>query len=180
MPRLYDGKHISGTEFVNLEIDHETIAKIAELTNESDPQNDCMYWLGNCNNSGYPIWYMKLPEGKANVPVQKLIYRLEYGEYPEGKITKMSCFNRNCVNIEHIEVYKRNEIPSKYSEHRQYKEARKLTDIQVKQIRDEIHNIRPEDKNSLRAIAYDFAQKYNVTMGLIQNIMRGDTYKHVN
>lgn len=67
--------------------------------------NGCWRWLGRHDEDGYPLFTEHPYNGwKWSHRAQRFSYLLHYGFIPEQHETHHKCFNRGCVNPEHLEA----------------------------------------------------------------------------
>jgi len=58
--------------------------------------NGCLLWAGSLNQSGYGVFRTRY--------VHRLAWEMVHGPVPDGlELDHHKCFNRNCVNVEHLE-----------------------------------------------------------------------------
>jgi hypothetical protein len=73
--------------------------KLKKLIANSVPkQNGCLEWKGFLNKGRYGQTKIL---GKTEL-VHRVVWKLVYGEIPEGLCVLHSCDNRPCINIEHL------------------------------------------------------------------------------
>jgi hypothetical protein len=78
--------------------------------------SECWFWLGTVRLSGYGQFTVN---GKAFV-AHRLIFEIEHGEIPPGKILLRTCVHRECVNPSHMKIKsrgmweKREKVESKF------------------------------------------------------------------
>lgn len=66
---------------------------------------DCIEWQQSCQRSGYgQTW-----DGKTVVYAHRVAYEREHGPIPEGMTVHHRCNNRKCVNVEHMELLRRDD-----------------------------------------------------------------------
>lgn len=62
------------------------------------PSDDCWYWTGQVNNSGYAYFKMRQKYYQAS----RISYAIHYGEIPQDKLALHKCDNPICVNPDHL------------------------------------------------------------------------------
>lgn len=75
--------------------------KFVETTNA----NGCQIWKGAVGQNGYGV----ASSGGTNRPAHRLAWTLFRGAIPAGHEIDHTCFNRLCVNVEHLEPVTREE-----------------------------------------------------------------------
>lgn len=68
-------------------------------------QGECLVWTGSNDGNGYGVKTFKGRRWK----IHRLVWSTFKGEIPEGADINHKCWNRACVNIEHLEVVSRAE-----------------------------------------------------------------------
>ena len=69
-----------------------------------EPNSGCFIWIGNLNDSGYPVLSMTIAPGVKRLRrAHRMYYELEKGPIPEGLQLDHLCRIRCCVNPEHLE-----------------------------------------------------------------------------
>lgn len=71
----------------------------------TDPEAGCVLWQGNTDRNGYGMVRVL---GK-NVLTHRQMWIQENGPIPEGMELDHLCRNRNCLNLEHLELVTRAE-----------------------------------------------------------------------
>lgn len=71
----------------------------AKIEANSYEDADCLRWnRGNCNGHPAMRW-----EGKTTL-VRRALWESVNGAIPAGKVIKCTCENKDCVNLEHLEL----------------------------------------------------------------------------
>lgn len=68
-------------------------------------QEDCLIWTGAKSDGGYGL----LSINNRNVRAHRYAWERLFGEIPEGKFIDHKCWNRACVNTEHLRIATRSE-----------------------------------------------------------------------
>jgi hypothetical protein len=63
-------------------------------------QGECTVWTGALNSAGYG----NFRRGSANVLAHRFAWERAYGEIPIGYSLDHKCFNRKCVNVDHLRL----------------------------------------------------------------------------
>lgn len=71
----------------------------AQQHGPQDPVFGCWPWLGSLDKGGYPIVWRSGRPARAH----RVVYELELGAVPEGKVLDHTCRNRACVAPHHLE-----------------------------------------------------------------------------
>lgn len=80
-------------------MNNETLERMAKYI-EVDPDTKCTEWTGGKDQDGYPMfWY----EGKTE-RASRALWKLVYGNIPEGLVIRHKCDNPACLNILHLEL----------------------------------------------------------------------------
>lgn len=66
----------------------------------TDRQGDCIVWTGSVNRAGYGSIRV---EGRL-VKAHRYAWEREHGEIPEGLFVDHICWNRACVNVDHLRL----------------------------------------------------------------------------
>lgn len=69
---------------------------------ELDPVFGCLRYSGRLDRDGYG----RTPDGKL---VHRVVYEAEHGPIADGKEVEHACRRRNCVRLEHLELFTRSE-----------------------------------------------------------------------
>jgi HNH endonuclease len=116
-------------------------------------------------------------DGKKKL-IHRLIYELNYGEIPEGKVVSHSCKNRGCINPAHLflatpEQMRKTQSSNKGLSKNQGEDhgRAKLNDFIVTEIKTLLSN----SNLTTGQIAY----LYNVSYDTIYNIKIGRRWKHL-
>lgn len=68
------------------------------LDARTKPSGDCLVWTGVLNDKGYgSIW-----DGRRTVAAHRYAHELFNGPIPHGTVIDHTCWNRACVNPEHL------------------------------------------------------------------------------
>lgn len=65
------------------------------------PETPCWVWRGYIRDHGYGVWGKNTPGTRE---AHRRSYELLVGPIPEGMEVHHKCFNRSCVNPEHLEL----------------------------------------------------------------------------
>lgn len=73
-----------------------------------DPITNCWEWLGQVSNSGHGRITIRDYAQAINqkVSVETASYIAYIDQVPEGMIVRQTCFNRLCINPEHLTIEK--------------------------------------------------------------------------
>ena len=72
----------------------------------SKPEGDCLVWTGPVDSNGYGALRA---EGDSQVAAHRVAWEMVHGAIPEGVLLDHRCWNRRCVNIEHLRYATRTE-----------------------------------------------------------------------
>lgn len=65
-----------------------------------DPDTSCTDWTGGKDQDSYPMfWYNGRTERAS-----RALWKIVYGEIPEGLIVRHKCDNPTCLNLDHLEL----------------------------------------------------------------------------
>jgi hypothetical protein len=93
----------------------------------------CWLWQGAKNQRGYGLAYY---DGKKNQTVHRLMWRLHFGEIPEGKLVCHTCDTPSCVNPEHLFLgTNQDNSDDKIAKGRYKHGIKRMTPEQVREIR---------------------------------------------
>jgi hypothetical protein len=59
----------------------------------------CLLWQGTVNQRGLPTLH---PDGKTTRSVRRLQYIRYFGPVPAGLVVKTTCFNKRCLEPDHL------------------------------------------------------------------------------
>jgi len=136
--------------------------------------NGCLKWNGFVNQCGYPRISYK---GKAYLG-NRLIWELNFGKIPEGKLICHTCDNPNCLELKHLYIGTPKDNMQDCILRKRHKTPigsestnTKLTEYEVNQIK-----IAFSKGVTIRYIS----KKYNIGKSTAFRIKNGVTWKHVN
>ena len=66
--------------------------------------NNCWIWAGSISSNGYGIYSTNERGRYVKRKAHRLMYELEYGHIPFGKVIDHLCNEKLCVNPEHLRV----------------------------------------------------------------------------
>jgi len=66
---------------------------------------ECLIWTGHTNPRGYP----RMNVGGRLIMVYRYVWERSYGPVPEDREINHRCFNRACINLEHLELMTRSQ-----------------------------------------------------------------------
>jgi hypothetical protein len=126
--------------------------------------NGCWLWRGPVDDG-----YGRMRRGQVKARAHRIMYELQCGEIPQGKVVRHSCDNPACVNPDHLELgtLADNVADMDKRGRRSLIHSAKLTENDVRRIR--------EDSRAERAIAAD----YGVSHTTIGDIKRGKKWSHL-
>ena len=116
----------------------------------------CLEWQGHKNEDGYGLVRLAGKKRRAHREAWKLFV----GEIPKGMLVLHNCFNKACINIEHLRL-------GTHKENKQDEDYAKLS-------RTEIETIRYLYSNGYTQV--QLAKKYNCTRSNIGYVVRGDSW----
>lgn len=131
---------------------------------------DCWEWQGGLDIGGYGLFFFN---GKR-IRSHRYSYQLYNGDIPKGMFALHKCNNRKCVNPFHIyQGTCQDNVNDKMKANRQSRGIKhgmsKLTEIQVKEIRENKDNL------SQRKLA----KIYGITKSTLQSVQKYKTWKAV-
>jgi hypothetical protein len=135
-------------------------------------QNDCLVWTGYTLPNGYG----KISRDRTSLLTHRVAYELEHGNIPAGKVVRHTCDNPPCCNVEHLVLgTQADNMRDKVERGRSLKGSShptcKLTDNMVEEIR----QLYAQGTFSYQQLA----DHYNVTFGLIGQIIRKEIWGHL-
>jgi len=71
-----------------------------QITSKIKVEDDCWIWQAGLNNKGYAVMWHE----KKHFIVHRWIYKLVYGNIPDGLTIDHLCRHRRCVNPKHLEA----------------------------------------------------------------------------
>ncbi len=157
-----------------IKLQERFLSKVSELT-----ENDCKEWLGAVRSDGYGIFQIADggPRYTSSHYAHRVSYELFVSDIPKGLCVLHKCDNRKCVNPDHLFIgtNKDNTADMMKKERGALKRGSKnpcakLTESNIKDIFDFSGTL------SQREIA----KKFNVTQGLITNILNHRSWKTVS
>lgn len=125
---------------------------------EVDSDLGCWIWQLHVGSNGYGHWKH---QGEPR-PAHRVMYEREVGEILEGREIDHICRNRACVNPEHLRVVT-------HAGNQRRKPVAKLTMEKARDIR--------AIYASAGAGQRELGRRYGVTLGTIQAILNGRTWK---
>lgn len=72
---------------------------------ERDPIYHCWNWTAHKDKRGYAIVW----GGRTPIQADRVVYKAERGDIPEGKVPDHLCRNRGCVNPWHLDPVTKSE-----------------------------------------------------------------------
>jgi hypothetical protein len=135
-----------------------------------EPNSGCWLWDGSYFNSGYG----RFAENRKSVLAHRFSYRKHHGAIPGGHYVCHRCDNPACVNPDHLFVG----TPIQNSDDKVTKGRHaiggairelKLTEEQAREI-----------KNNPETPLSTFAERFNVSYGVVWAIRRGNSYGWVS
>lgn len=74
--------------------------RLEKYTDKTSSGTDCWLWLGGKTTNGCGVMWYK----GSSKPINKIIYEIYYGEYPEKQVVIHTCNTTACVNPEHLKI----------------------------------------------------------------------------
>lgn len=139
--------------------------------------NDCWLWVGSIRKNGYGHFFY---DGKIEL-AHRASWELHKGKIPKGKQINHKCFNRACVNPEHL--YAGTQVDNM----RDAKIAGTFRCIRVpigeknpkaKLTEDQVREIRDKHIPGIYG-CYKLARDYDIGASAIYSIVARKTWKHV-
>lgn len=90
--------------------------------------NSCWLWTG-CVNHGYPRFQIN----KKNISAHRFIYESSNGQIPDGFLIRHSCYEKLCVNPDHLLLGTCKEVMLDLHKKKVPQEKR-LSDFEIKEI----------------------------------------------
>lgn len=75
---------------------------LQRIQSHTRPEGNCLVWTGKICNAGYGQT-TDTEQQKRPVMVHRVVYEMQVGPIPPGFQIDHLCFNRRCLNIEHLE-----------------------------------------------------------------------------
>lgn len=66
-----------------------------------EQSNGCMYCTSHCKDAD---GYVRIKYKGKQERLHRVLYELKFGKIPKGMLIRHKCDNRNCCNIEHLEI----------------------------------------------------------------------------
>jgi HNH endonuclease len=94
----------------------------------------CWHWTGALHKFGYGMM-SDWPKVKR---AHRVSYEIHCGPIPDGLLVRHKCDNKICVNPDHLELGTKRDNARDAVERGQFKPKRKLTDKQIREIRNSV------------------------------------------
>jgi len=130
---------------------------------------DCILSTESINGSGYS--YLSV-NGKTKAK-HRLVWEEANGEIPEGHIIRHTCRNRNCYNINHLEL-------GTYSQNNSIDRVRDGTDENGE--KSPSHKLTTQQRNEIKELSKketqrEIAARFGICQGLVSMIVNGKRRK---
>ena len=129
----------------------------------------CWYWTGPMQTSGYGRMWLNSREDGAH----RISYKLFRGEVTKGLFVCHSCYNRLCVNPDHLWLGTADD--NNKDAKRKFRSAfgsrngmSKLSEAEVIEMR-----------STIKRLCKDMALKYNVSIKSVRLIVQGQRWAHL-
>lgn len=80
-----------------------TPADIARFNSRATPDGDCLTW-DTPHSTGYGYFTMKAEAGRLQLRAHRVAYMIANGDIPEGMQVDHTCYNKACVNPQHLRL----------------------------------------------------------------------------
>ena len=75
------------------------------ISARSREEGSCLIWEGSKNHDGYGFISF---QSKTRM-VHSVVWEMKYGKIPEGRQINHTCWNRDCVSVDHLEMVTRSQ-----------------------------------------------------------------------
>ena len=136
------------------------LSHIIDQTIEDD--NGCFVWQKARNGKGYSQIHVK---DRGLISGHRLVWELVYGKIPMGMQVLHSCFNKLCINVDHLRL-------GTHQENQQDQDKAKLSVEKIQQIRDMA--------NSWKFSQREIAEKFGISQGMVSQLRTGKRWDNID
>lgn len=147
---------------------------LERIMQKTDSSGECWLWQGNFYNNGYG----RISYQNRQRLVHRLMYALEVGQIPSGKVVMHQCDNKACVNPKHLALGSQaDNLLDMHRKGRWYADRRGSHNGRSKITEDQVREIRDLRIKGLTCPQISMALK--IPLGTVESVASNRTWKHV-
>jgi hypothetical protein len=145
---------------------------------------DCLEWVGTFSEKKPTVTWRK----RRNTSLRRVMYQLTRGVVPDDMFVITTCNNIKCVKQSHMKLVSRDEFKAKLNNSAATADRNGSHTRPDRQVRGESH---PHSRLNVQAVLRirelratgipepEIAHRIGVSRGAVNNVLRGETWKHV-